>query len=338
MRIKAPLVSHKEVDALCRAGADELFCGFEPADWRAEFGGLEINQRSSPANFHSLSSLKKAVTLAHRCQVKVHVALNAFFYSDRQYKAVLKLVEEIISAGADGIILADPTSITLVKERVPFSTKIIAGTDALIFNSSAARFYAGLGAQRIVLPRSMTLREIEELLGADSWIEYEAFIIHDLCFFEDGLCTFCKEQTGSMQHKAVMKKKKINFLLVDRSLQRGAGQGGCRTSFVKERVFYSARPTMRQGKFSFWGKKHIQGCGACALFNFQRAGVASVKILDRNMPLEKRVKATKFIRRCTGFLEKDIEIKEYLRRCKELFKKNFSAACNRRDCYYPDAC
>jgi len=337
MKIKAPLLSYKEVDALYRAGADELFCGFEPASWQKEFGGLEISQRSSFANFQTISSLRKAITLAHRRQAKVHVALNAFFYSQRQYKKVMEIIDQVVSAGADGIILADPASFKAVKDRLPPEVKIIAGTDALIFNSSAALFFRQIGARRIVLPRSMMLSEIEELSSADDQLEYEAFIIHDLCFFEDGLCTFCKDQGGSVQHKGGIKRRKIKFLLVERSLERGTSQG-CRSSFLRERFFYSGPQSVkRQKKFHFWTKKHIEGCGACALFSFRKFGISSVKILDRNMPLKDRVKATSFISKCNSFLKKDIEKKEYLCKCKELFKKNFRAACNRYDCYYPDA-
>jgi hypothetical protein len=88
--------------------------------------------------------------------------------------------------------------------------------------------------------------------------------------------------------------------------------------------------------FTFWMNKHIQGCGACALYDFKRKGVSSVKVLDRNLPTQEKIKATSFIRKCLDFLEdNNIPKTVYIEKCRDLFKKTFNARCNNYDCYYP---
>jgi len=336
MHIKSPLVAYKEVVPLCQAGATELFCGFEPLQWRALFPGLCLSQRSGRAGFQKLADLEKAVIIAHRHSCKVHVAFNAFFYHDTQYRQVARFVRQVFSIGADGVILADPTAVSLVRREVPVGKDLIAGTDALVFNSAAAAFYQQLGATRAVLPRSMRMEEIHALTQAAPTIEFEAFIIHDLCFFEDGLCAFCKEQWGEGRVEKGLPDKKINFLVSGVPLQRGF-MTGCRSKYKRLRKRVSDGYLLDRRTTTFWPKRHIEGCGACALWYFRKWSLASVKILDRNMPLLERVKTTGFIAQCCRMLEQGMNKETYMYRSKRLFRKTFRVACRRTDCYYPDA-
>lgn len=72
MKIKSPLVNKKEVERLCRAGADEFFCGIEPYGWRKQYRDFYINQRSVHASFSKLPDLEKAIGVARRYKAKVH--------------------------------------------------------------------------------------------------------------------------------------------------------------------------------------------------------------------------------------------------------------------------
>ena len=335
MKIKSPLTNKREVMALCEAGANELFCGIEPYDWRKRFKGLPVNQRATGSNFTSLSDLEKAIYIAHQYKAKVHIAVNAFFYLEEQYRIAQALIKDVLGLGADGIIFADPVMLSAVDRNLLKDKDIIAGCDTVIFNSSAVNFYKKLGATRIVLPRSMTIGEIEELTAFQPALEYEVFIIHDLCFFEDGLCAFCKEGSGELK-KEGRAGDKISFYSAMRMPLRGYG-GGCRTIFSRQRVsLLRARYLKAERKFSFWEKRHIEGCGACAIYAFKKIGIASLKVLDRNMPIQERVKATAFIKEASGFLDNgDIPQASYLEKCRVLFKRTFKSNCNYRDCYYP---
>lgn len=337
MKIKSPLTNKNEVRPLCEAGADEFFCGIEPNSWRKRYKDFCINQRSGGANFSKLADLAEAVSVAHKYGTKVHVAVNAFFNLKEQYKIVERIIQDIIGIGADGIIFADPVLISNLKSSLLKGKDIIAGTDAVIFNRAAVEFYKELGATRVVFPRAMIISEMKEVILADKAIEYEAFIIHDLCFFEDGFCTYCKEQAGDIK-KEGRGRRNTYFFTASRIPSRGFG-GGCRTRFTRQRVaIKNHKLTGRSIPFTFWMKKHIQGCGACAIYDLKRAGVTNLKILDRNLPIEEKVKATVFIKNCQDLLKNtDIPKQEYTEKCKGLFKKTFKAKCGQYDCYYPDA-
>lgn len=341
MKIKAPVINKEEAMRLCEIGVDELFCGIEPSYWRKRYKCFSISQRPTFANFTRLSGLEKAIDIAHRHKTKVHIAVNAFFYLEEQYDMAERIIKDVLNIGADGIIVADAAILLKLNKDLLKGKDVIIGCDAVVFNSAAVRFYKDLGATRIVFPRSMTISEMREIAASDASMEYEVFIIHDLCFFEDGLCASCKEASGSIGLRKDKKgNEKIDLFsgpLISAPILLRGYLGGCRDRFQQQKVstrddkdIGSARP------FYFWDKKHIQGCGACAIYDFKKMGIASLKILDRRLPLEEKIKAVKFIKKCSDLLLKgSVDKNNYIAKCKELFKKTFRAECNLYDCYYP---
>jgi len=335
MKIKSPLTNKNEVKLLCEAGSDELFCGIEPYGWRTKYKNFCINQRSTGANFTKLADLEKAIFIAHKYRTKVHIAMNAFFYLEEQYEKVVGIIKDVLDIGADGVIFADPTLLLKIDKSMLKSKEVIMGTDAVIFNSSAVKFYKKLGATRIVLPRSLTITEIKEIIQPDKLMEYEVFIFNDLCYFEDGLCTYCKEDTGGVK-KEGKRNKEVYFFSTSRISKRGY-DGGCRGRFSRQRISLRNKPqTGSAGPFTYWMKKHIEGCGACAIYDLKMMGIGNLKVLDRNLPVEEKVKATLFIKESLDLLrDNNISKVDYLEKCKALFKKTFKVKCNRYDCYYP---
>lgn len=335
MKIKSPLTNKKEVKPLCEAGADEFFCGIEPYIWRKRYRDFCINQRSTGANFTKLADLETAVQIARQYKTKVHVAVNAFFYLEEQYKMAERIIKDVLDIGADGIIFADPGLLSIIDKNLLKNKAIVIGCDATIFNSAGIKFYKNLGATRIVFPRSITVREMEEVVKCDSPMQYEVFIIHDLCFFEDGFCAYCKEQAGNVK-KEGRGRRNVYLFTASRLPVRGFG-GGCRTSFRRQKISLKSNKQIGTTRsFSFWMKKHIEGCGACAIYDLKNIGITCLKVLDRSLPTEEKVKVTEFIRKSLDLLgNNNITKADYIDKCKSLFKKTFKVRCNRYDCYYP---
>jgi len=334
MKIKSPISHKDEAKALCEAGANELFCGIEPLGWRKKYKNFCINQRSSAANFSNLRNLEETVSIAHRYKTKIHIAINAFFYLEEQYIVAADIVRDVLAIGADGIIFADIGLLSFLEKKILRDKDVIAGCDTVIFNHQAADFYKKLGVTRIVFPRSMTVEEIGKTAGYDKTLEYEVFIINDLCFFEDGFCAYCKEQSGNVQKEGNLRNGLFLFSSSRIPPLRGFG-GGCRSNFSKQRIYLNGFRQKSLKPFSFWDKKHIDGCGACAIYDFKKIGITSLKVLDRNMPLEEKVKSTAFIKKCLEFLAaKTISSADYTVKCRNLFKETFKGKCNFYDCYY----
>lgn len=341
MKIKSPTVSIDETRILCDLGVDEFFCGIEPYYWRKKYKNFCINQRSTKCNFTKLTDLKRSISIVHKYKAKVHVAINAFFYLEQQYDIAERVVKDVLDIGADGLILADAALLLKLDKDLLKDKDIVIGCDGTVFNNAAVKFYKDLGATRIVFDRAMTLFEMREVISLDSSLEYEVFIIHDLCFFVDGFCTYCKTQlTQEQRLQREASGTRNTYLFTSQSIPTISNHlkpTGCRANYRQYRMSVTNHKRIGYTKsFSFWNKKHIEGCGACAIYDLNEMGIASLKVLDRQKPTSEKAKATSFIKKSKDLLsDKNISRIDYIEKCKELFKKTFKAKCNHYDCYYP---
>jgi len=131
-------------------------------------------------------------------------------------------------------------------------------------NPGAAAFYRSLGVARVILPRHMTLGEIEAT--AIPGLEFEAFVLNDGCVFEEGICstthalgTFClADRVGG---KFGRLDERYEFWKWTQN------NCGCQTSRG-----YTLGP-----------------CGLCALPRLARLGIASLKVVGREASLARKV-------------------------------------------------
>ncbi|MFQ9178587.1 MAG: U32 family peptidase [Eggerthella lenta] len=65
---------------------------------------------------------------------------------------------------------------------------MVASTMCGVYNADIARFYRRLGCTRVIIPRDVSLDEIEAIVRAVPGVEYEAFVMRNGCVFADGLC------------------------------------------------------------------------------------------------------------------------------------------------------
>jgi hypothetical protein len=140
-----------------------------------------------------------------------------------------------------------------------------------------------------------------------------------------------------MMKKEGRGRKKLYLFTASRLPMRGYA-GGCRSQFSRQKISLITNRIIKSDReFNFWQKKHIEGCGACAMYDFKNIGVTSLKVLDRNLTTEEKIRATAFIRNSLNFLESNhIPKADYIKKCQDLFKKTFKTPCNQCDCYYPD--
>ena len=191
MKIAAPVSSVKEVDMLLHFGADELYCGVRTPEWETHFGDhLWMNRRSPKgANLGSWEEIREVAERAHHAQAAVHVTLNAPFYTQAGIDYLLRLAEKLVSKlDIDSFIVSDINFLMLLADRdLPVDLHLSSlGT---CINSYAVDFYQSLGIKRIILPRQMTLSEIERLVsGNGQTMAFEVFAVNDGCFFEEGFC------------------------------------------------------------------------------------------------------------------------------------------------------
>src|SRR6185369_16400631 len=151
MKILAPLRDAQEVSALLEAGADEFFCGVTPAD-RGE-------RRS--AGVSGLAEFEKIVALSENRPV--YVALNAPYCPPGGAELLAEFGARLLDTGAAGLIVAD-MDLLLTLVEAGHASRIHVSSLATCSNAGTAEFFRDLGVARIILPRHLTLSEIEAII------------------------------------------------------------------------------------------------------------------------------------------------------------------------------
>lgn len=152
-----------------RHGADAVYIGAESFGARAAAG-------------NSTDDIARVVEYAHRFDARVYVTVNTIVY-DSELKVVERLVRRLYTAGVDAVIVQD---MALLRMDIP-PIALHASTQCDTRTPARARFLQDVGFSQIVLPRELSLREIEAVKRAVD-VPLEAFVHGALCVSYSGDC------------------------------------------------------------------------------------------------------------------------------------------------------
>lgn len=336
IKLLSPLSTHEEVEALIAAGADEFYCGLLPGDWRKSYTvAASLNRRqedndllgTSP-HFKSLEELRESIALAHHHAVPVMLTLNEHYYSQEQYPYLLAYVDRALEAGIDALIIGDLGLILTLRQRNR-TLPIHISTAGTAFNSETVRFYRELGASRIILPRHLSLEEITALAGDVSGVELEAFILNSRCANIDGYCTF-QHGLADLVTDEEARQYYFNACMLPYNVSVYGDGIQKLDPATKDRISWERQ--------SIWSGLHIDDrpCGACALYEFNQAGLHGVKIVGRQNTTNKKIKDLTFLKALLDFLSTDNPGRESFRKfSRTLYQETYRWPCLVFKCYYP---
>lgn len=149
-------------------------------------GGEQYSLRAAADNF-SIEDIKKGIDFAHSGDKKVYVTANIIPHNE-DIKEMPEFISNISSLGIDGLIVADPGVLTIVKEVAP-DIKIHLSTQANNTNWKSALFWYQNGVKRIVLARELSLKEVKEIRAkTPEDLELELFVHGAMCISYSGRC------------------------------------------------------------------------------------------------------------------------------------------------------
>ncbi|MGB9082582.1 MAG: U32 family peptidase [Desulfuromonadaceae bacterium] len=310
MKILAPLRTSEEVEPLLAAGADEFFCGLTPPDWTEHFGQTWANRRApQSAGVRGLDDFSRIVALADGKDV--HVALNAPFYPPGGVDIMAGFGLQLLELGAAALIVAD-IDLLLALIAAGQGPRLHLSSLATCINPAAATFYREMGVARIILPRHLTLAEIEATIIPG--IEFEAFLLNDGCVFEEGLCA----TTHAVGPFCTMDGEKTEGI---------------------------APETLEQYAFWKWTLNHcgcrtgngypLGPCGLCAIPRLLTSGIASFKVVGREASLERKEASVRIASQSLRLSRKGAGPEEIRQTVSDM--RGRAEMCEKRHlCYYPD--
>jgi putative protease len=130
--------------------------------------------------------------------MKAYLTTNILIY-DTELRDLEELITEAKEVGIDAIIAHDLASIRIAKKnKIPFHIS----TQANVSNIEAAKFFEELGAERIILARELSLKQIKLIKQLLTNMKIECFIHGSMCTSISGRCYFSATMSNSEQDSA----------------------------------------------------------------------------------------------------------------------------------------
>lgn len=333
MNILAPLDSEKDVKELVSVGTSEFFAGVAPEDWTKVYSNAgSINRRESMlANFSDYESLKIATRIAHDLGSKVFLTLNAHYYIEDQYQLIDAALDNAINADVDAVVVADIGLMEYIKE-VGFNINIHVSSEAMVINRESVEFFRQFNITRIVFPREISLQEIAHITRGNNDLEFESFILRERCPFAGALCQtthgitrnyFCsfgwKHRYFNYQERMFSWEKEMKIRNNDMYYCLWAGYSGNVTTI----------PTCLDQTID--DEIRTQRCGICSIPSLKAAGIKSLKIAGRGLPLARKIEYVRFVKSALDYQQNYTE--SYEQFCR-LQKDNPELCDLTYNCYY----
>lgn len=184
IELVAPAGSLLALKAAVDQGADAVYLGLRNATNARNFGGLNFNA----------DDLRLGIAYAHQRGRQVLFAINTYPQAQRaqEWRAA---VDDAVSLGADAIILADPGLMHYARDRYPDVRLHLSVQGSATTLDAIELMREQFGIRRAVLPRVLTLTEIEKIIRQTT-VEIEVFGFGSLCVMAEGRCLLSSYVTG----------------------------------------------------------------------------------------------------------------------------------------------
>ncbi|MBN1801390.1 MAG: U32 family peptidase [Candidatus Lokiarchaeota archaeon] len=180
------------------------------------FGIDDFNMRARAKNF-KISDLQEIVNFCNNkiVSIKAYLATNILIYNS-DLAELERIILEAKDANIDGIIVSDFAAIKIAMENhIPFHIS----TQMNISNIESARFFEGIGAQRIVLARELSLIQIRKIKNQLKRCDVECFVHGAMCTSISGRCylsaTICDSEHFSANRGRCVQPCRRNWRVID---------------------------------------------------------------------------------------------------------------------------
>ena len=323
MKIVAGLGAIDDYERLVKAGADEFFCGYIPYEWLKKYGILfSLNRREVLYYNVQIGSLEDMKILSKMVQyygVPVKITLNSLYYTKEQYEWIYRYINELLSLGFDTYIFADPGLILYLRSKnVPI--KIHVSGELAEVNREMMKLWNEYDITRYIFHRKNTIEDMKECIKQNEKenkkLEYEAFILNELCHFTGGYC-------NSLHCDELAHMCKVPY------------QPGIINEFSSQYqktvdLFQRRREELEEEEWKKEGILGDSGCGLCSIKQLKEAGITHLKLVGRGNYIEKMERDIKELKKAIKMASQIETYEEYK---SALMSELFVSGCSGK-CYY----
>lgn len=315
MKALVPLNNVEHIDDYIEAGAGEFYLGFYDEAWHDQFGEYaDINRLTGfkkNANPYNLEEVINIIEDTKKKGVMMYVTFNASVYSQAQLDYMVRYMERLKATSLDGVIVSCPE---LVEMASKLGMNVVVSTISAAYNEDTVKFYRDLGAKRIILPRDLSMDEIESIVKAVPDVEYEVFLMRNGCRYSDGNC--------------------LGFHRSEMSAICGC-LGGAHRTLQYEKNDFKTRHEVELNDIVYTKFFHSNACGLCSVYRFVKMGIAAGKIVGRSDEWQYICRDINLIKQNVEIAKKCESEEEYLD--KMILPEDEAMMCKLGlSCYYPE--
>lgn len=315
MNVLVPLNNIEHIDDYIAAGATEYYIGFYDEAWWERFGEYaDINRLTGfkkSANPYSLEEVIAIIKQVKAKGVSVYVTFNASIYNEEQLDFIEDYMKRLKESELDGVIVSCIELVVIAKKLgIPSVISTIAG----IYNSDLVRFFCELGAKRVILPRDLSIQEIETIVKQYPDVEYEIFMMRNGCRFSDSHCLgFHRQEQPSIC----------------------ACIGNSGRDLEVEGMNFKEKHAVELNDIVYTTNFHNLTCGICSIYRFVKLGITAGKIVGRSDEWRNICDDIELIKKNVEIARRSTSEEEYLDHM--IFPKGHEVMCKMGlSCYYPE--
>lgn len=170
------------------APAKNLECGKAAIDHGADavyIGASKFGARASAGN--SLDDIRELCLYAHQFGAKVYVTVNTIVYED-ELEDTRTLLRALTEMHVDALLVQDMAVLDLLPKDMKPLPALHASTQTDNRTAEKVAWLHGLGFERVVLARELSLAEIKTIHQTVPDVQLEGFVHGALCVSYSGVC------------------------------------------------------------------------------------------------------------------------------------------------------
>ena len=170
------------------APAKNLECGMAAIDHGADavyIGAAKFGARASAGN--SLDDIRELCLYAHQFGARVYVTVNTIVYED-ELEDTRALLRDLTEMHVDALLVQDMAVLDLLPKDLKPLPALHASTQTDNRTAEKVAWLHGLGFERVVLARELSLAEIKTIHQTMPDVQLEGFVHGALCVSYSGVC------------------------------------------------------------------------------------------------------------------------------------------------------
>ena len=320
MAVLVPLNSFGVLERYRDAGIEEVYMGFHDGAWTDKFGPrADLNRMSGfgkSANPFTFGQMCNQLAQARELGLHGYVCFNSALYSEEQLDYIKReYLPGIAASGAQGVIVSGQGLVESIRES---GVDPVMSTLAGAFNSRLVAHYAERGAKRVILPRDLSLAEIQSIVGENPDLEYEVFLMRNGCTFSDSHCLGQHCEGKPSLCLSLRSAGTVTWPVDDDPETDQLARDAADTEYLWAKYF------------------HRRTCGLCTLWNFEKLGIAAYKVVGRSDDLDDLIFDASLTNRNAKLARECATEEEYLRRMERPSMPRTLCGYDGLSCYYPD--